>query len=260
MVIDYTTLRFVDKVGDNLLFRGGTPVYRPPRSPWYFDYSGLQETMQFWVRQWPQSYYLVVVSLLDDTGDEQEVNIESQFFASNPDLGQLIWWPIAGTPACYFETDLADRDNLVRTLDDWMPDKIIERAGALRYYLETGDLPTPGPSGVPYVFYVHCDGGCDRTGEMIATYRLRHQGWSWLSAWSEQPCLQRPFPGPGDGPALPQPMGCNNYRAAQWYAKWLKLELGFNLTDIGNDGGCADTGLGVHQGCPCSGSKRLQQG
>ena len=53
---------------------------------------------------------------------------------------------------------------------------------------------------------------------MIGGYRLRCMDYSWLSMWQEQPCN---FQG------QPRPMGCNNYRALQWYAFWLNATLGF---------------------------------
>jgi hypothetical protein len=41
-------------------------------------------------------------------------------------------------------------------------------------------------------------------------------------------------------PACGRPLGCNNYRALQWYAFWLNQTQGFKLNYIGVDGGCTD--------------------
>lgn len=255
---DYTTLRFVDKVGDNFLFRGGSPIYNQS----IFDYDGLSDTMKNWVGVWPERHYLVDISLFIDDGpngnDHKELAVERAFFDLEPDRGQLVWWPTTGTSQCYWQTESDQRDHLVRTLDDWMSDKIIERTDALRYWLETGNLPQPSPTGLPYVFYVHCDGGCDRTGEVIGAYRLRYQGWSWLNAWSEQPCVGRLAPS-GSGIKLPAPLGRDNYQALQWYAFWLNRELGFNLSDIGDDGGCNDAGW-YHRACsPWTDSRKVSR-
>ena len=78
---------------------------------------------------------------------------------------------------------------------------------------------------------MHCDGGCDRTAELIGAYRLRYNGYTWSQMWGEQPCER--------------PLGCNNYRAVQWYAFWLNKMLGFNITGIGEDGGCSDPEEGL---------------
>lgn len=251
-LIDYTTLRFVDKVGANYLFRGGSPVYNQST----YDYDGLIATMKNWVGIWPERFYLVVISLFDDSGDARELAVEREFFDANPDLGQLVWWPIAGTPDCYFWFYPEDRAERLRTLDDWL-EHIVTRTDMMREWLDyPHTLPRPAPDGIPCAFYVHCDGGCDRTAEIIGAYRLRYQGWSWLNVWSEQPCMRRPAPS-GSGVLLPSPLGCNNHRALQWYAFWLNWALGFNLTGIGEwDGGCTDPG-GVHQPCtPWSSAKR----
>lgn len=74
--------------------------------------------------------------------------------------------------------------------------------------------------------YVHCDGGCDRTGEMIGAYRPRYMNDAWSQVWGDQPCGR--------------PLGCDNYRALQWYAFWLNQTQGFKLNYIGVDGGCTD--------------------
>lgn len=241
MLIDYTTLRFVDKVGNNLLFRGGSPVYEQDQQK-IFDYSGLKAAIKSAYPQIPDTYYLVDVSLLYDDGgnDGRELAAERRFFSDNPSVGQLVSWQIWGTLRCYFtigQADQTEQDRLVRRLEDWLPDRLIRRTEALRYMLQTSWLPgltpfDPQYNPPPCVFYVHCDGGCDRTGEIIGGYRLR-QGYAWLKMWSEQPCQLNP--------TKSRPMGCNNYRALQWYAYWLNIQFGFNLKDIGDEtSGCFD--------------------
>lgn len=245
MLIDYTTLQFVDQVGSNFLFRGGSPIYHqdPPKpyNSYMYDYAGLKDALQKAHPALPSAFYLVDVSLLyDDQGnDGKELVAERQFFSDNPAAGQLVSWPIWGTPRCYFQIrqkGATECDRLVRTLEDWLPDRLIRRTEMLRNMLETSWLPQVTPYDAqnnlpPCVFYVHCDGGCDRTGEVIGAYRLR-TGYSWSKMWSEQPCQFN---------TKSRPMGCNNYRALQWYAYWLNLTLGFNLTGMGDEtGACFD--------------------
>jgi hypothetical protein len=197
-----------------------------------FRLSWPTESNQISAARTPDSYYLVDVSLLYDDGqnDGLELAAETQFFKDNWQLGKLVSWPTYGSLRCYFHTGSSEQDRLLKTFDEWLPDKLIQRTETLRYMLETSWLPTPTPfdpqyDPPPIVFYVHCDGGCDRTGEMIGAYRLR-QGYSWWDMWAEHPCNR--------------PMGCNNHRALEWYAYWLKLMVGFNLPGVGDDGGCSD--------------------
>ena len=232
-MVDYSALRFVDQVGtnlgNNLLFRGPSPIDKD-QNPWRFD-PGLTQQLKskYPYPPFPETYYLIVVSLLYDFGDDaKELAVERQYFANNPGTGQLVWWPTWGSVKCYYRTDPAEQDRLIRTFDEWLPDTLIRRTETLRYMLETSWAPgttpyNPGYDNPPCVFYVHCDGGCDRTSEMIGAYRLR-QGFSWQDMYDEHPC---------------GPMGCNNYRALQWYAIWLNQMFGYGLTPYG-DAGCSD--------------------
>ena len=240
----YKTLRFVDEVPNlvgstNLLFRGGMPLDDNGK----FDIHGLKEAIKYMYPQTPEDYYLVDISLVFD-GDAG-LAAERTYFSdpNNSNVGQLVWWPTEGSLRCYYKSDPAEQDRLVGLFDEWLPDTLIRRTETLRYMLQTSWVPGPTPPGPPsapwwpngtgiwpgyyqppFVFYVHCDGGCDRTGEVIGAYRLR-QGYSWFDMYYEQPCNR--------------PMDCSNYRALQWYAVWLNRMFGFKLEPYGDDG-CSD--------------------
>ena len=146
MLLDYGSLQFVDQVGNNFLFRGGSPVQSEQYAQSIFDYDGLKQAFQKVHPATPDNYYLVDVSLLyDDTGnDGQELATERRFFSANPAAGQLLSWPIWGTPRCYFtigKTDPTQRDRLLKTLEDWLPDDLIRRTEALRNMLESSWAP-----------------------------------------------------------------------------------------------------------------------
>jgi hypothetical protein len=254
---DYNSLRFIDSVpnanprlSNNLLFRGGMPVDGE-----VFDRVGLNGAFHRVYPKTPQlgDYYLVDISLVYD-GDAG-LAVERRYFnqPDNANIGQLVWWPTYGSVRCYYKTDAAEQDRLVRTFDEWLPDTLIRRTETLRYMLETAWTPGPSPfnpgyNNPPYVFYVHCDGGCDRTSEIIGAYRLRYQGYNWLQMNQELPCRR---PDPSSVPA----MGCNNYRALQWYAIWLNRTFGFDVAPYG-DAGCYDGGPPWH---PCAPSAQSQQ-
>ena len=227
----YSTLRFVDMVGNNFLFRGGNPVQSG-----VFDYDGLTNAMASapdLPQPLPKKIYLVVLSLLH--ASEQDIGVEVDYFGDPETIrskGQLQLWDTYGTPFCYFSLDPGDRRDFLKTFDQWLEDPLVWRTATLRSWLEQKSELLLQPANCenrPLVFYVHCDGGCDRTGEMIGAYRLRYMNWSWKQMWEEQPCG-----------APPRPMGCNNYRALQWFAFWLNETQGGTITGIGDDGGCAD--------------------
>ena len=260
----YNTLRYVDSVGGNYLYRGGAPLTSlpDPKNPeccildpnnpesclQVFDYDGLTRAIAAapnppCVPPPPASnYFLVIVDLVhpDETG---EIEPALNHFHEHPDQGQVHLWDTNGTPVCYFDTPDDKRAHLVETIEQWLGDPLEWRVATLRNWLQDAtQLPTPGPQGVPIVIYVHCDGGCDRTGEMIGAYRLRYMNESWTAAWGDQPCGR--------------PLGCNNYRALQWYAFWLNQTQGFNLQHIGVDGGCTDPHI-IHRICSAPDGSRL---
>ncbi|HEX3582182.1 MAG TPA: hypothetical protein VH087_10515 [Thermoanaerobaculia bacterium] len=225
----YESLLYVDRVGSNYLYRGPEPILDGQ-----FDYAGLTVAIDSQPIAPPLPYYLVEVSLLHMI-EVSELTPSLEFWQNNQNLGQVVLWDTYGTSQCVFQTPSPQRETLIETLDEWLPDPLIWRVATLRNWLQGTPLPIPQPiPGQPLVIYVHCDGGCDRTGEMIGAYML-HYLCAWQEMWSTQPCGR--------------PMGCNNYRAVEWYAFWLNATQGFSLTGIGDDGGCYDS-IGVHKACP----------
>jgi hypothetical protein len=231
---DYKTMRFVDRVGDNYLFRGGAPIANG-----VFD-TDLPTALRNADKsiQLPPQFYLVVICLLHPNADDDPSLIaELNYFKDHKLEGEAHFWDTLGTDRCYFSTPSYQRGAMLKWVDQWFAEPLIWNVAMLRQWLETSQTPYKPPevSGLPCVFYVHCSGGCDRTGEMIGGYRLRYNGYSWMQMWSEQPCGR--------------PMGCGNYRALQWYAAWLNENYGFTLSGMGEDGGCFDNNQ-VHK--PCS--------
>jgi hypothetical protein len=236
---DYGSLRYVDNIESNFLFRGPEPASIGPKTGQkVFDYCGLADAIRRAVLppsvQLPQGFYsdppqyfLVVINLLH-ADETDKIAAEIDFCQQNPAQACVHLWDTMGTAECYFHTAPAERGRLVTSLDQWLPDPLIWRAAMLRKWLEPLQQPTP------VVIYVHCDGGCDRTAEMIGAYELRYMAKTWTEVAADQPCGR--------------PLGCDNYRALQWYAFWLNATLGFSITGIGEDGGCFDPG-GAHSPC-----------
>lgn len=117
--------------------------------------------------------YLIDLSLsVDEKGQE------AKFFSANPSLGEWMWWPLGlaglvGPPSAFSE---ADRRRMAAFNGSvWDVDKLPTRVELLRQVLSK-----PGPADPrtgqprPMMVYVHCTAGCDRTGEMIAAYRLSY--------------------------------------------------------------------------------------
>jgi|HubBroStandDraft_2_1064218.scaffolds.fasta_scaffold135367_2 hypothetical protein len=245
----YGSLRYVDSVAGNLLFRGPSPVQTREDGSSFFDYDGLKGAIAAAPNRppLPSSYYLVLINLVH-SNEGPHITVEADFFRQstckdpnpNQDKGQVQFWDTYGTDRCYFQTEPWLQHELIATLEEWLPDPLIWRVVTLRRWLENpSTLPIqklPHPNW-PNVFYVHCDGGCDRTSEMIGGYRLRYlpSSWTMQNAWSNM-CNEHP---------CSNVMGCGNYKALQWYAFWLNQTQGYSLTGIGlNDGGCNNGEVG----------------
>lgn len=229
----YGSLALVDTVGTktqnaNFLVRGPLPVSGDNRTGYTFDYDGLCAAIEARVnvdngQVLKKPYFLHDVSLLhpDESG---QLRAEQRFFEANPALGQFMHWDTYGTDRCMFDVlDPAQRDRLAQSLDSWLNDQLADRIEQVRALLTA----QPPPGNTSTVVYIHCDGGCDRTGEMIGAYILRFLGMSWQEMYASNQACARPF-------------GCGNYRAVQWYARYLELTQGYVIPGIGEDGGCFD--------------------
>ena len=220
---------FVDQVGGNFLFRGATPDQGQDGS---FDIDWLRGAIADAAKaakiSLPGAYYLIDVNLLQ-TGNPSEVPMigaEWTYFRDNSAVGQVQYWSTEGTgidPVGIPSSDVFSY--LLGTLGDWLGDPLLDRIATLRGWLDGSVTPIPAPpappppAGMALVVYVHCVGGCDRTGEVIGSYSLHYLGLSWaaMNAANKAPCGGN------------MPFGCDNYFATRWYAAWLNAYQGFSI-------------------------------
>ncbi len=234
ILVDTYNVVFVDHVKNNFLFRGPNPVVKnagPDPSGelplHWFDYGNLTSSIAAAAERagqtLPQSYHLIDINLLQ-WGNANEVPMilaEYNFFQNAQGLGEFHFWETNGTSLCAVAPPLCDpavQDYLATSLPDWLTDNL-------------GDQPpgnTPGrmqqlniwlnqENTMPNVIYAHCEGGMDRTGELMGAYYLRFMN----KTWAEMNCLNYQI---GN-----RPFGCNNYRAVLWYAIYLNKVFNFNI-------------------------------
>jgi len=233
--VDGLNVRFVDAVPSggsgqfNFLFRGPNPL--TPTQPYQFNYDLLTASMENAAQaagfNLQQPYHLIDINLLqwENANEVPMIEAEYQFFQDRPDLGEFQFWETNGTGLCPVEPPLSDpevQNYLATNLAIWLTDRLADlppdqqppgRMQQLRAWLEA-------ENDRPNVIYAHCEGGIDRTGELMGAYYLR-----WLGkTWAEMNCLNYRITEP-----KPRPFGCNNYRAVLWYAIYLNKVLGFDL-------------------------------
>jgi len=229
ITVDPYNVVFVDRVKDNFLFRGPNPVVQnsQPGPPYSFDYGGLTTAIAIAAQRagqsLPQPYRLIEINLLQ-WGNANEVPMilaEYNFFQYAQELGEFHFWETNGTGLCAVAPPLSDpavQDYLARNLPIWLTDNLADQPpNATPGRMQQLGLWMNEENAIPNVIYAHCEGGMDRTGELMGAYYLRFMS----KTWAEMNCLnfqigKRPF-------------GCNNYRAVLWYAIYLNKVFDYNI-------------------------------
>ena len=219
--VDADNVHFVDAIQRgpeqfNFLFRGPNPL--TPDPPYSFNYKGLcdgLETAAMKARNVLQKPYRIIdINLMQwENADEVPMILtECKFFRDYSDLGEFHFWETNGTGLCAMDEALADpnvRNHLAISISSWLGDRLESRMEQLHNWLEF-EPPTT-------VVYAHCEGGIDRTGELMGAYYLR-----WLNkSWAEMNALNFAIAN--------RAFGCNNYRATLWYCIYLVEALQFKL-------------------------------
>ena len=213
---------YVDSIGHNFLFRGSGPVDDEGN----FNYTDLHNSIVSAGKMAnvsvPDSFYIIDVSLLNiENGDDfSRVWAEFEFFEDHPELGQLQYWPTRGTDINSKDDSIAADVTLTEYLEKnasaWLRDPLEARVDQLRKWLNSSESQL-GISN-PVVIYVHCSGGCDRTGEMIGSYELRYMNMSWekVNTINNDRC---------EG----SPNACINYESTRWYCLSLNQKYNYSL-------------------------------
>ena len=183
----------LDKKSGNYLFRGAEPCIQSAGNtgPWTFDYSGLVAGMQQRVQEQlcqseklPEKFILIDVSLINNGSEGPMLMAEYEFFggsgsnitseAFQPTLkeaaqtinsnvtGRLLWWDIMPL------VDGANSSNLTGLVDELSSLMNADNTDA---------------NATPYVIYIHCASGQDRTGEVAISYLLKNRNMSSADAF-----------------------------------------------------------------------------
>lgn len=178
--IDYSRFHCVarEPTTGNYLFRSNMPLATNATGFAYaadFGYDDIKDFVQQRAPEEcgpdpaPDDFFLVEVTLnnaLDDTDGLLAVHAWHGW-PDNMGRGRLVDWPLIGALAPAGDVPEDKRGPVSEQL--FVVDQIPDRVAALNRLLTS----TPAwAEGKPLVVVVHCSAGCDRTGEMIGSWRL----------------------------------------------------------------------------------------
>jgi len=173
--VDPARVHFIDhnSTTNNFLFRAGLPLNATG-----FAYDEMLQLFTAVAKQQanltvPQDALMVVICLLSFEVDQ--IHNESVFFEENPNLGSFLLWPILGA---ILDPDIVSEQKRVEyalDLSKVMLDDLPAKLSALRTALST-------PLQKPVLYFVHCDEGMDRTGEVSGAYYMTYQNMSFGAA------------------------------------------------------------------------------
>lgn len=171
--LDYTRVHLVDHNAktNNFFFRGNMPVVNGS-----FAYDTLIEYFQKRAKEanvpLPTANFTLVDLSLNNAFDGKDFDAEKAFWKdkANAKYGRFINWPLVGGLVSPKKFSKAEREKMANGTV-WKVDKLPKRVVALRDLLDT---PNTAPGVVSTFVYVHCTAGCDRTGEMVGSYRMKY--------------------------------------------------------------------------------------
>jgi len=161
----------------------------------------------------PSKFYLIDIKYVYSTEDPAEtadIAMETAFFKLNPTLGQfsthLIWGDVDDPTVM----PVSKVETMAKNLSAWQHDNLPVYIPSLYELLYTKE-------SLPTVIYFHCECGCDRTGEVAASYALKYMNMTFPQATSwDQKIAGRAI--------LP-----NHQFAMHWYCYYLSVVEGMSL-------------------------------
>jgi hypothetical protein len=128
-------------------------------------------------KPFPTAFQLQDISF-DNILEVKDIEIEIEWFAANPDKGNLTFWPLVGQfipPELFNATE---REALAHDPAKlWELDQLPSRLATIREWLMDESKP-------PTVYLWHCEAGCDRTGEFSGAYYMVNSGYNVSGAFA----------------------------------------------------------------------------
>eukprot|EP01133_Synstelium_polycarpum_P006096 gene6096-7061_t len=212
--LDYKKVQLVDHIplangNTNFLFRGNEPRITVNGQPTF----AYQELVEYMVNRsteagvtMPDKFQIIDIKLIYGLKEEYaDVYLEEYFFGNNTELGMFGINITLGDITDPNIVPATERMEMAKLLSSWQKDNLPARIASYRQILET-------EFDMPIALYIHCECGCDRTGEIFASYVMRYMGWSFNDSinWDDKIAGRIIMP--------------NHQWAAQWYCLYMQVE------------------------------------
>eukprot|EP01087_Luapelamoeba_hula_P005365 TRINITY_DN15442_c0_g1_i1.p1 TRINITY_DN15442_c0_g1~~TRINITY_DN15442_c0_g1_i1.p1 ORF type:complete len:257 (-),score=38.18 TRINITY_DN15442_c0_g1_i1:43-813(-) len=207
-IIDYTNSTSGLR---NYLFRGNEPRSANDTFAW----AQLTSTLRLVAKRdanitLPSDFYFVDLNLLNYVTEWKDIDMEKDFFKANPSFGDFVNWPIVGDLVGPDDFSRSEVKEMALTLNDWqLPDQLPKKMQMLRQMLNT-----KGPNGRSLVYYIHCEAGTDRTGEVSGSYYMKYLNWTYQQALAFDATISH------------RPISVFSRNGLQWYCYYLMYAEG----------------------------------
>ncbi|KAF2074597.1 hypothetical protein CYY_004104 [Polysphondylium violaceum] len=153
----------------------------------------------------PDQFYLIDIKLITGPlpSELPDIELEQNFFAQNSNLGEFHTNNTFGDLLDPQWFDEEEQISMAKTLPNWQKDDLQYRMDLYHNILFT-------ERDLPVVLYIHCECGCDRTGEIMASWVMRFQGWNFAQAME------------WDYSIAGRKINFANQWATQWYCLYLQ--------------------------------------
>jgi len=206
-------VHFIQSASTNFLFRGGIPNEGNT-----FEYDDLVGQLLAMAQTegnltLPAPFLLFDFNLLDpnSSDDRPDIATEQDYYKQHPETGTFIQYPILGEKVDPFTLPESEVKQKAVTFDQWSVDRLPTFIEKIRGILSTPSMP-------PVVGYIHCQCGCDRTGEVSGSYYMAYMNMSLHDAHE----LDMKIAG--------REITNENHYALNWYCFYLKYGRNYTIS------------------------------
>lgn len=196
----FTHLYLVDKVEQNYLIRGAFPIGENGG----FDGKHLRANLKIFLETQGESLspsaLLLDLTLMNMLSERKKLKSEKRWFQEHPDQGHLWIYPLYGTSSNPLQYPSKQRTEIASKEDiDGLKSLMVQ----LHKIMQSS-------CGRPYLIYMHCRAGKDRTGEASAAYLMQFKGVSYADAFGLNEKI------------ADRPLHEERLNALRWYAFYLR--------------------------------------